>query len=177
MISLEAVNECEQQASNGTPVTINNESIEPFGSECDDEKIKKKLKREIQDDFQESSFKYPDFTPSNSVVKLENDVKPPPAKRQKQEIEEDPDLKKRRVKNKGKTSHLVITFLNKKYGEKKIGGEDPRGLFKVLARRITHEFHDRNPEVVPKSKEIEQYIDTIFEKHEVVTSETDIDNI
>lgn len=89
----------------------------------------------------------------------------------------DKESARKRAKNKNKISKLVMLFLNRKYSNNKIAGEDPKALYKKMARQITHMFYDINPDIVPKTKEVERYIETVFVNHEIVTSLKDLDNI
>lgn len=89
----------------------------------------------------------------------------------------DKDIAKQRSINKAKTSKLVMLYLNRKYSKNLFGGDDPKALFKCTARRITHMFYDKNPEVVAKPKEVEKYIESIFQLHKKITSEKDLDDV
>lgn len=96
----------------------------------------------------------------------------------KEEIEIiDEHCAKQRAKNKAKISSIVMSLLNRKYSKKKIAGPDPKALFKFMARKITHVFYDPNPELRPNPKQIERFIEKIFEEHEIVTSEQQLDDI
>lgn len=77
-------------------------------------------------------------------------------------------------KNKKKITDIVVKILNQFYHDKKIGGNDPRGLFKKIARKVSHYFYDKDPDKVDK-KEISDYIFERFYNHEIITSEADFD--
>ena len=138
------------------------------------------LKRKTDDAEAEPPSKYQRMEiASQSSTSQQNEATTSYQKEVPKEVEEivDKETARKHAKNKGKISQLVMSFLNRKYKDNKIAGADPKALYKVMARRITHMFYDRNPSIVPKTKEVERYVEALFETHEIVTSEQDLDNI
>jgi hypothetical protein len=83
------------------------------------------------------------------------------------------DTEKKRKRNKNKISEIVVNSLNTFYREKKITGPDPKGLFKVMARKITHHFYESDADHVPESKLIKNFVCEIFYNCGVISSEAD----
>lgn len=149
----------------GFPVEINATNLKRKTDDAEAEPSQKYLRMEI------ASLLRVAAEPSQCTTSYQKEVK-----KEEEEIV-DKDTARKRAKNKGKISQLVMCFLNRKYKEQKIAGPDPKALYKVMARRITHMFYDRDPDAVPKTKEVERYVEALFETHEIVTSEHDLDNI
>lgn len=85
----------------------------------------------------------------------------------------DDNIEKKRKRNKNKISEIVVNSLNTFYHEKKIAGPDPKGLFKLMARKITHHFYESDTDHVPESKLIRNFVSEIFYNCGVVKSEND----
>lgn len=83
------------------------------------------------------------------------------------------DTEKKRKRNKNKISEIVVNALNTFYHEKKITGPDPKGLFKLMARKITHHFYESDADHVPESKLIRNFVCEIFYNCGVISSEAD----
>lgn len=61
-------------------------------------------------------------------------------------------------------SRMVIAELNPFYRKNKFKSEDPKGLFKSMAREVTHHFCKTNPEKVPHKSAVKSYVSEIFRK-------------
>lgn len=155
----------------GFPVEYKAKNLKRKTDDVEAESPPSKHFRLKDEEYSPVSVKMEMFESTNSYQK--------PIKRTPEEEEEilEKETIRNRAKNKGKVSQRVMLFLNRKYRQNKIAGADPKALFKVLARRITHMFYDRDPDIVPKTKEVERYVDALFETHEIVTSEKDMDNV
>jgi hypothetical protein len=85
------------------------------------------------------------------------------------------ELTKKRGHNKKKISQLVISSLNTFYHSKKIGGANPKELFKTMARQLTHFFYEKNPDKIPSHKDVREYICKLFYNSGVIETENDFE--
>lgn len=72
--------------------------------------------------------------------------------------------------NKTEISKAVIEELTHFYEHKAFGTNNPKMLFKEMARTLTHHFHNKNQDVVPERKMIHEYIFEVFYQHGIITS-------
>ena len=61
-------------------------------------------------------------------------------------------------------SQMVIEQLNPFYKAKKFKSDDPKTLFKSVAKSITHYFYDKNPDEVPQKAAVKSHIARVFQK-------------
>lgn len=59
-------------------------------------------------------------------------------------------------------SQMVLAELNPFYRAKKFKSDDPKGLFKAMARAVTHHFTKRNPAKAPHQSDVKKHIYFIF---------------
>ncbi|KAG5674798.1 hypothetical protein PVAND_004746 [Polypedilum vanderplanki] len=73
--------------------------------------------------------------------------------------------------NKRQISSVVIDTLSQFYFDNRIQGNDPKALFKAIAKKITYYFQDSNPKIV-KDQNIVDYIYEVFyqAQDEIVTN-------
>lgn len=83
------------------------------------------------------------------------------------------DTEKKRKRNKNKISEIVVNALNIFYHDKKITGKDPKALFKLMARKITHHFYESDADNVPSTKIIRNYVSEVFYNCGVISCEAD----
>jgi hypothetical protein len=76
----------------------------------------------------------------------------------------------RRMAIKQQISNIVIAELNVFYELKKIESDDPKELFKKMARAVTHFFHAKDPDKMPSVCDIKNYIFEIFYNRGVIRS-------
>lgn len=59
-------------------------------------------------------------------------------------------------------SQMVLAELNPFYKAKKFKSDDPKALFKAMARAVTHHFSEKNPNKVPHQTDVKKHIFSIF---------------
>ncbi|XP_070507801.1 putative uncharacterized protein DDB_G0282133 [Chironomus tepperi] len=79
----------------------------------------------------------------------------------------------KRAQNKNDISQLVIAELTVFYELKKFESDNPKELFKSMARAITYHFHDKNPDIIPNKNVIKNYIMEVFYNYGTIRSEKD----
>lgn len=63
---------------------------------------------------------------------------------------------------KATVSKMVIAELDIFYKSKKFLSNDPKSLFKAMARFVTHHFFDSNPNHAPLKNDVKRYVQSIF---------------
>jgi len=79
----------------------------------------------------------------------------------------------KRAQNKNEISQLVIAELTVFYELKKFESDNPKELFKSMARAITYHFYDKNPDIVPNKNVIKNYVMEVFYNFGTIRSEKD----
>lgn len=85
------------------------------------------------------------------------------------------EVNRKRKRNKNKISEMVVQSLNPFYRDKKISGPDPKTLFKLMARKITHHFFESDQDKIPESKLVRNRIRQLFSISGVVKSIEDVE--
>lgn len=71
------------------------------------------------------------------------------------------------------TSEMVVKTLNPFFIKKKFKSENPKELFKTMAREVTHHFVGKSPTRPPHQASVKAYIDAIFKRKDFIRSERD----
>lgn len=78
-----------------------------------------------------------------------------------------------KVHVKNMISQMVIAELNPFYKSKRFKSDDPRTLFKTMARSVTHHFCKSYPDEVPQKAAVKSHIGRIFQKKESIRTVQD----
>ena len=70
-------------------------------------------------------------------------------------------------------SQMIIKELNPYYSAKKIRSDNPKALFKTMAREITHQFCMKHPHGKIQQPDVKSYIRGIFKKKPIIEKEED----
>lgn len=70
-------------------------------------------------------------------------------------------------------SQMIIKELNPYYSAKKIRSDNPKALFKAMARELTHQFCMKHPLGKIQQPDVKSYIRAIFKKKPVIEKEED----
>lgn len=70
-------------------------------------------------------------------------------------------------------SQMVIAELNPFYKSKKFKSNDPKTLFKSMARSVTHHFCKSSSDIVPQKASVKSYIARIFQKKGFIRTNQD----
>ncbi|KAL7015723.1 hypothetical protein ACKWTF_016628 [Chironomus riparius] len=116
-------------------------------------------------------IKEPSFTNDNPNIQHIKNIIPSPSLSPPSLIIDENNFK--RAQNKNEISQLVIAELTVFYELKKFESDNPKELFKSMARAITYHFYDKNPDNVPNKNAIKNYVMEVFFNYGTIRSEKD----